>query len=177
MEEIKKTDISNSENENKNTLENTTEESQETKQSFDYRKEREERIKHKTEKAFLNEFGVNSLDEIKEKINSINDYQKQIDELKNEVNKSKINEYKVEVLKNGFDEKFVDYIVYELKGKVSESEGFSKILEKFKSENSQFLKSENPIKYSTAPNFETNGRIKDAHSRMNDFFSGKSKTI
>lgn len=134
----------------------TTEENQEPEKPFDYRKEREERVKRKAEKAVLNEFGVNSFDEIKEKLSSIDDYQKQIDALKSEINKSKINEYKLEVLKNGFDEKFVDFIAHELNGKVSENEDFSNVLSKFKEENPQFLKSqENGIKFSTAPNFES----------------------
>lgn len=174
MEETVKAETNNRENE----VTNTAEEGQKAKESFDYRKEREERIKHKTEKALLNEVGLTSLDEIKQKINSLSDYQKQIDELKNEVNKSKINGYKVEALKNGFDERFVDYIVYELKDRMSENEDFSKALKKFKAENGQFLKREDKgIKFSTAPNFESGGTVKDAHSRMNDFFSGKSKQI
>ncbi len=35
------------------------------KQSFDYRKKREERIKNKAEKAIFSELGVKSIDEIK----------------------------------------------------------------------------------------------------------------
>lgn len=155
----------------------TKEEATNTKQPFDYRKEREERVKRRTEKAFLNEFGANSIDEIKEKLGAIDDYKKQVDELRAEVNNSKINGYKVEVLKNGFDEKFVDFIVYSLKDKVNENEDFSTVLSKFKGENSQFLRSSNPIKYSTAPNFETSPSVKDSHSRMNAFFSGKTNTI
>lgn len=147
------------------------------KPAFDYRKEREERAKKRAEKAFLGELGVNSLDEIKSKINSLEEYRKEVEELKNEVNKSKVNGYKVEVLKNGFDEKFVDYIVYELKDKISENDDFSSLLGKFKKENSQFLKNSNPIKFSTAPNFEQGSKLSDMHARMNDFFSGRSTTI
>lgn len=153
------------------------EETKDTKQPFDYRKEREERVKRRTEKAFLNEFGANSIDEIKEKLGAVDTYKNQIEELKKEVNTSKINGYKVEVLKNGFDEKFVDFIVYSLKDKVNESEDFSSVLSKFKEENSQFLRNSNTIKYSTAPNFETGSSVKDTHCRMNDFFSGKTNTI
>ncbi len=52
---------------------------EDTKQSFDYRKEREERIKNKAEKAIFSELGVKSIDEIK----SIFDFVKIILRFKN----------------------------------------------------------------------------------------------
>jgi hypothetical protein len=146
-------------------------------QPFDYKKEREERIKHKVEKSFLSDLGVNSFDEVKKAFNSLDSYKKQVDELKNEVSKSKESERKLEVLKQGFDEKFVDYIVHELNNKSTENEDFSVLLQKFKDENSQFLKNNTSIKFNTSPNFETSGKLKDSHQRMNDFFSGRSQII
>jgi hypothetical protein len=177
MKETIETTNENTEETQENIQENTTEENQTSKQPFDYKKEREERIKHKTEKNFLNEIGVKSMDEIKQKLESLDTYVNELNNLKSELEKSKVNGYKVEILKSGFDDRFADYIVHDLQSQVSEGKDFNKELNKYKESNPQFLKNEKAIKYTTSSDFESSKSATSTNQRMNDFLSGKTKTI
>ncbi len=143
----------------------------EDKKSFTkYRVERAEKNK---EKEILSVLGVSSVEEAKNKISSIPEYEKKIAEFQEKNEKAKHLEYKVEAMKSGFDDKFVDFIVHELKGKVSENETFPSLLEKFKSENPQYLKNQSSgIKISTAPNFENSFRGQNASEIINDLIRG-----
>ena len=82
-----------------------------TKQSFDYRKEREERIKNKAEKAIFSELGVKSIDEIKSIFDSVESFKKQISDLETKVKEGNLNKNRLEVLKSGIDDEFVDFVV------------------------------------------------------------------
>ena len=169
MEE--KQEVQNSESEEK-VIE---EKEEENKQVFDYKKEREERIKNRTEKAIFNELGVKSLEEIKKNFNLISDYEKQIEELEKQVNEGKNNQYKVQVLKAGIDEEFLDYVVDKLKKEVSEKEDFKTVLEKFKEKHPRYLKqAENrQIRVNTAPNLENISKGKNFSEKFNEIIRRK----
>lgn len=130
----------------------TTEEKSQTNENFRYRLER---AKKQGAEQILNELGVGSVDEIKKKLEkTTSDYEK----ARKEADENKSATQKLEVLKNGFDEEFVDFIVYSLR----ETEDFSKSLAKFKTEHPKFLKNQNSgIKISTAANFEKNSTSTD----------------
>lgn len=166
-------------NETTETQETTLEENQTSKKSFDYKKEREERIKHKAKKTFLSEIGATSMEEIKQKLESLDTYASELNNLKSELEKSKLNGYKVEILKNGFDDRFTDYIVHDIKGKITEDTSFEEVLKQYKEANPQFLKSEKGIKYTTSSDFESgkSTSVKSYNERMNDFLRGRIETI
>ena len=102
----------NSKVENVITDNEVIEDNQDTKPSFDYKKEREERIKNRVEKAFFNELGVKSIEEIKEALKSIPELKKQVDE-------GKLNHCKLQTLKAGIDDEFVDFVVDKLNKQVT----------------------------------------------------------
>ena len=169
-EKIAQTENDNVINDNENVSEN-----QDTKQNFDYRKEREERIKNKAERAICNELGVKSIDEIKNALNSINGYKNQISELEKQVSEGKINQYKVQVLKAGIDEEFVDYVVDSLQKQVTEKEDFKTLLDKFKSEHPRYLRQSEykQIKVNTSSNFESANKSKNFSEQFNDIIRRK----
>ena len=170
-------ETTNENEENTEIQNNSNEENQTSKKSFDYKKEREERIKHKAEKTFLSEIGATSMEEIKQKLESLDTYASELNNLKSELEKSKLNGYKVEILKNGFDDRFTDYIVHDIKGKITEDTSFEEVLKQYKETNPQFLKSEKGIKYTTSPDFESGKSVKSYNERMNDFLRGRIETI
>lgn len=177
-EKIQETSEPTNENEEITEIQNNSnEEDQKSKKPFDYKKEREERIKHKAEKTFLSEIGANSMEEIKEKLDKLDGYVNELNNLKSELEQSKLNGYKVEILKNGFDDRFTDYIVHDLKSKVNGETSFGDALTKYKEENPQFLKSEKGIKYTTSSDFESGKSVKSFNDRMNDFLRGRIETI
>ena len=160
--------MSNEENskvENVITDNEVIEDNQDTKTNFDYKKEREERIKNKTEKAIFNELGVKSIEEIKEALNSI-------PELKKQVNEGKLNHCKLQTLKAGIDEEFVDFVVDKLNKQVTEKEDFKTLLDKFKNEHPRYLK-QSQIKVNTASNFEGVNKTQNFSQRFNDIIRRK----
>jgi hypothetical protein len=133
-------------------------------------KHRLEREREKATKQILNELGAESTEYAKEKLESIANYQKQISDLQNQIKLAKELEFKVEVLRGGIDEKFVDFVVHELKSKVSETEKFSDIFENFKNENPHYLKQSGNkgIKFSTSSNFEKKIEKKNISQEFNE---------
>ena len=152
VEENVKTDNTEQISENKN----------QTNDNFKYRLER---AKEQGVKQVLQDLGVESIDEVKEIYRKLEETTKNYQKMKTEADKARNYEQKLEVLKSGFDEKFVDYITYEL----GKSGNFSESLQKFKKDNPQYLKKqETGIKYSTSPNFENNYKSKDISKRFNE---------
>lgn len=128
-------------------------------------KYRLERAKEQGVKQVLQDWGVESIDEVKQIYRKLEETTKNYQQMKTEADKAKNYEQKLEVLKSGFDEKFVDFIVHE----VGKSEDFSKELENFKKNNPQYLKNqETGIKYSTSPSFENHYQNKDISKRFNE---------
>ena len=160
--------------ENQVNQENTIieEKQEEIKQTYDYRKEREERIKNKTERAIFSELGVKSIDEIKEALNSINGYKNQITELEKQVNEGKLNHCKVQALKAGIDDEFVDFVVDKINKQVTDKEDFKTLLEKFKSEHPRYLR-QSQIRVNTASNFEGTNKTRNFSQQFNDVIRRK----
>ena len=158
------------ENINQNIQENSniseTNEQPDTKnQTNDNFKYRLERAKEQGVKQVLQDLGVTSIDEVKEIYRKLEETTKNYQQMKTEADKAKNYEQKFQVLKSGFDEKFVDYITYEL----GKSKNFSESLQKFKKDNPQYLKKqETGIKYSTSPSFENHYQNKDISKRFNE---------
>lgn len=134
-------------------------------QANDNLKYRLEREREKGAKQILNELGISSVDEIKEIYKKLEETTANYEKSQKIADKAKSAEQKLEVLKNGFDEKFVDFIVHEL----GETEDFAESLTKFKSENPQYLKNQSTgIKISTAPNFEKKNETNDFSKVFNE---------
>lgn len=148
------------------------EKQEESKQAYDYRKEREERIKNKTERAIFNELGVKSIDEIKDALNSINGYKNQITELEKQVSEGKINRCKVQALKAGIDDEFVDFVVDKINKQVTDKEDFKTLLDKFKSEHPRYLR-QSQITVNTASNFEGMNKTRNFSEKFNDVIRRK----
>lgn len=139
-------------------------------QSNDNFKHRLERAKDQGVKQVLSELGVTSIDEAKEIYKKLEETTKEYKQMKLEVDKSKVYRNKLQVLENGFDERFADFIAYE----VGKAEDFSKELEKFKKEHPQYLKKQDlAIKYNTSPNFESNYQNGDISKRFNEIIYQK----
>ena len=137
----------------------------EKQQTVDNFKHRLERAKEQGAKQVLNELGVTSTDEIKALLKKLEETTKNYEEAQKIAGRAKSAEQKLEVLKMGFDEKYADFIVHELR----ESKDFVDDLSKFKNENPHFLKNQNPgIKISTSPNFEKKNEIADLSKQFNE---------
>lgn len=149
-------------------------ENKEEKQEFDYRKQREERIKSKVEKAFLSEFGAKSMEDLKKDFKLIDDYRSEIDDLKNQLNESKSNGYKLEALKSGIDEEFIDYVADKLQKQITQKDDFKSLLGKFKAEHPRYLK-QSGIKINTSPNFENSGKGQSFSEAFNGVIKRKIK--
>lgn len=148
------------------------EKQEETKQSYDYRKEREERIKNRTEKAILGELGAKSFDEVKEALSSIDGYKNKITELEKEVSEGKLNHCRLQTLKAGIDEEFVDYVVDKLSKQVNEKQNFKTLLDKFKGEHPRYLR-QSQIRVNTSSNFEGASKTHSFSEQFNDVIRKK----
>ena len=150
---------------------------EDTKQSFDYRKEREERIKNKSEKAIFSELRVKSIDEIKSIFDSVESFKKQISDLEEKVKEGNLNKNRLEVLKSGIDDEFVDFVVDSLNKQVSDTQDFSSLLSKFKEEHPKYLKNyeSTQIKLNTSPNFEGINKSQDFSHAFSNAVRNKLK--
>jgi hypothetical protein len=138
----------------------------EVNENFKYRLER---AKEQGAKQVLSDLGLDSIKSAKEKIELAQNLEKQVSQLNEQISKAKVFEYKTEVLQSGFDDKFVDFVLYAVKEKVTENENFSSLLAKFKQENPQYLRNqESNIKFSTSPNFEKVNANKDFSKLFNE---------
>lgn len=147
--------------------EDVVKETTEKEEHFDYKKAREERIARSTERKILKELGEDSFESVKGKL-------KEVLNIKQELEKEKINGQKLKILESGFDNKYLDFIVYEI-NKTRGEEPFDESLNKFKENNKQYLKRAKII--NTSPNFENNNKNSDVHLRMNDFLSRRTNKI
>ena len=86
---------------------NTVQETTEKEDHFDYKKAREERITRSTERRILKELGEDSFESIKGKLQEALN-------IKAELEKERINGQKLKILESGFDNKYLDFIVYEI---------------------------------------------------------------
>jgi regulator of protease activity HflC (stomatin/prohibitin superfamily) len=162
-----------SEVQNIETNEKAQESTQEKTQEIENLKYRIERAEKNKEKEILSELGAESFENVKKKLESVANYEKQVIELKGKIAKAETLKYKVEVLQSGFDDKFVDFVIHELQGKVSEKENFSEILKKFKEENPQYLKNQDKgIKFNTAPSFGGAKTYQSASEIINHLIRG-----
>ena len=144
---------------------NTVQETTEKEDHFDYKKAREERITRSTERRILKELGEDSFESIKGKLQEA---------LNIKLENERINGQKLKILESGFDNKYLDFIVYEI-NKTRGEESFDDCLTKFKENNKQYLKRNRII--NTSPNLESNNKSTDAHLRMNDFLSRRITKI
>jgi len=147
--------------------ENVVQETTEKEDHFDYKKAREERITRSTERRILKELGEDSFESIKGKLQEALN-------IKAELEKERINGQKLKILESGFDNKYLDFIVYEI-NKTRGEESFDDCLTKFRENNKQYLKRNKII--NTSPNLESNSKSTDAHLRMNDFLSRRINKI
>lgn len=147
--------------------ENVVQETTEKEDHFDYKKAREERITRSTERRILKELGEDSFESIKGKLQEALN-------IKAELEKERLNGQKLKILESGFDNKYLDFIVYEI-NKTRGKESFDDCLAKFKENNKQYLKRNKII--NTSPNLESNSKSTDAHLRMNDFLFRRTTKI
>ena len=136
---------------------------------FDYRKAREERIVRNTEKRILKDLGVDSFEDVKEKL-------KQNIDIAKELETQKDNGRKLSVFSAGFDDQFVDFVAHEVKKIKKEDENFDDALQRYKKNHTQFLRN-SKIQINTSPDFESKHKIDSNHDLMNNLIRGRTNKI
>lgn len=158
------------ENDEVKTEETQVPEERPKQEDFDYRKLREDRVIKNTEKRILKELGESSFENIKAKLKSQVELQKELDIQKN--NGRKLNVYSA-----GFDDQFVDFVAHDVGKNLKEDEKFEDALTKYKKNHPQFLRGNSKIQFSTAPDFENKPNTQSFNQKMNEFFKRKTNTF
>lgn len=135
-------------------------------EQFDYKKAREERITKSTEKRILKDLGEESFESIKNKLKRNKELE---EELSKQINNGKI----LSSYKAGIDDKFVDYVTYEVNKKLKPDQKFEDALKAYTKDNPQFLRSTPSVSFKTSPNFEDQNVNKfNSNNWMNNFLRG-----
>lgn len=159
-------DIQENQNEEGNNQTNNQTQEQE---KFDYRKAREERLIKNTEKRILRDLGVNSFEDAKNLISKSEELEKELDFQRD-------NHQKIKAYKAGIDDKFVDYVTYEVKRSLKENQKFEDVLKEFTKKNPQYLRNFSNIKFNSSPDFESSKNIKfNPNKWMNSFLRGQTQ--
>lgn len=118
----------------------------------------------------------NKLSEYTNLNNELSDLRTKHDEVYKLYEDSKKYKYKLEVIQAGINDKFADFVVSEVQGKTNGKKDFTKALEEYKTENPQFLNSNDNkpvLNISTTPNIGNKTELNDMNKLMNDYIRGK----